>query len=139
MKFRHLLVLTLILGGLLLNGGCKLFTKYKIEGTWTIVKSMDGLQTTYVAVFAEYAGYKDSGWVQVDSITYGTYRMEFEEDISFVLYYFLPGSTVTSHKANFKGGFDSKSTMSGTVTEVNVTEGYRATGTWQAVRYSDPL
>lgn len=139
MRFRHLLILTLILGLLPLCPGCKLFTRYDIQGTWEIVKSVDGIQTTYMAVFAEYANYKDSGWVQVDSVTYGTYRMEFDDEITFVLYYFVPGSTVTSHKANFRGGFDSKNTMSGTVEEVNVNEGYEATGTWQAVRYSEPL
>ena len=139
MRFKHLSVLTLILGELLLYSGCKLFTQYDIQGTWEIVKSVDGVQTTFTATFAEYANYKDSGWVQVDSVTYGTYRVEFDDEISFVLYYFLPGSTATSHKATFRGGFDSKNTMSGTVNEINVDDGYEATGTWQAVRYSEPL
>lgn len=137
MRLRHIPLLAVILGGMVLSTGCKLFTRYKIAGTWEIVKAVDGVQTTYIAVFAEYANYKDSGWVQVDSVTYGTYRMEFDDEVRFVLYYFLPGSTVTSHKATFRGGFDSKDTMSGTVREVNIDEGYEATGTWIAVRHSD--
>ena len=100
MRFKHLSVLTLILGELLLYSGCKLFTQYDIQGTWEIVKSVDGVQTTFTATFAEYANYKDSGWVQVDSVTYGTYRVEFDDEISFVLYYFLPDLHSIYHRGN---------------------------------------
>lgn len=136
MKIKYWVLFAVLSLGVLYCGGCKLFSKYKIDGTWTIVKTVDSKQETLVAVFAEYAGYNDSGWVQVNSTTYGTYRVEFDSEVWFTIYYFQPGSTVTSHKATFTGGFDSASTMSGTVEEIDVDQGYEASGTWKAVKQS---
>ena len=137
MKVRAYIIFIMLFLGLSFWEGCKLFTKYEIEGTWTIVKTVNNKQETFAAVFSEYSAYNDSGWVQIDSITYGTYRVEYETEVWFIIYFFLPGSTVTGHKATFKGGFDSASTMSGTVEEIDVAQGYEASGTWKAVKQSD--
>jgi len=134
MKLKYKAVLTIILAAFLFQGGCDLFKKYDIQGSWTFVKIVDGVEITFSATFAEYPGYRDTGQVTVDENTYGSYVIEFETDLTIEIFYFEPGALETGRKDTFKGGFDSKITMSGDVEEVDVAQGLTKTGTWTAVK-----
>lgn len=137
MRLRYKTVLAFMAAALLLmvfTGGCDLFKKYDIQGTWTFVKIVDGVETTFTATFAEFPGYRDTGQVTVDENTYGSYIIEYESDLTIEIFYFEPGALETSRKDTFKGGFDSKTTMSGDVEEVDVAQGFQQTGTWMAAK-----
>lgn len=137
MKLRYKAVLTFILAAFLFQGGCDLFKKYDIQGSWTFAKIVDGVETTFSATFAEYPGYRDTGQVTVNEDTYGSYIIEFETDLTIEIFYFEPDAGETSRKDTFKGGFDSKTTMSGTVEETDVAQGLAKTGTWMAVKENE--
>lgn len=134
MKFRYKAALTFIAVTFLFLGGCDLFKKYNIQGNWTFIKIVDGVETTFTGTLTEYSGYRDTGQISVDENTYGSYVVEFETDLTIEIFYFEPGVLETSRKDVFIGGFDSKTTMSGSIEEIDVALGLLQTGTWQAFK-----
>lgn len=134
MRFKYKMVFTFILLVLLLQGGCGLFNVYEIQGTWTIEKNVNGEKTTFVA---EFTGSRDVGAVFVDVNTYGDYLVNFDSDLTFIIAYFEPGKLTTDRKDTFKGGFDGKNNMKGTVNVVDVDAGINLTGEWTAVKQSE--
>jgi hypothetical protein len=139
MKFKYKLLFTLLPILFLVMGECKLFKNYDIEGDWVILKVVNGVETEISATFTEYSGYRDTGQVFVDDNTYGIYEVNFDSDLVFEIYYFPEGGNETGRKDTFTGGFDSGSTMSGTVTEIDTTAGTEVEGTWTAAKLEPTL
>lgn len=139
MRLKYKLLFTLLPVLFLVMGGCKLFKNYDIEGDWVILKVVNGVETEISATFSEYSGYRDTGQVYVNDSTYGTYLINFDSDLVFEIYYFPEGQLETGRKDTFEGGFDSGSTMSGTVTEFDTTAGTEVQGTWTAAKLEPSL
>lgn len=137
MRLRYILLFTLLPVLFLVMGGCELFKKYDIQGDWIILKNVDGVETEIAITFTEYPGYRDTGQGYVDENTYGTYLINFDSELVFEIFYFAEGQADTSRKDTFSGGFDSDSTMSGTVVEVDAAAGTEVDGTWTAVKQGE--
>lgn len=137
MRLRYILLFTLLPVLFLVMGGCELFRTYDIQGDWIILKTVDGVETEIAVTFTEYPGYRDTGQVYVDENTYGTYVINFDSELVFEIFYFAEGQTDTSRKDTFSGGFDSDSTMSGTVAEIDAAAGTEVNGTWTAVKQAE--
>jgi hypothetical protein len=139
MTLKCKILFSIILVGLLLPGGCDLFKKYDIEGTWTIIKTVDAEETTFTAVFN---GYREYGEIVVEQYGdggygLGSYRMEYDTDLRFSISYFAAGAGSTTVMDVFQGGFDDHDTMSGTLEANN--EGEVKAGTWTAIRREETL
>ncbi len=133
MRFRYKMVFIFILLGLLFQVGCGLFKVYEIQGTWKIEKTVNGEKITLVA---EFTGSRDYGNVIVDDNTWGEYLVNYDDDLTFTIVYFEAGSLSTDRKDTFKGGFDDKNNMTGTVEVVDVDAGINETGEWTAAKQS---
>lgn len=133
MSLKYKIVFTFGLLMLLFQGGCGLFSIYEIQGTWKIEKDINGEKTILVA---EFTGSRDTGTIFVDANTYGDYLVNFDDDLTFIISYFEPGSFTTDRRDTFKGGFDGKDNMKGTVEVVDVDAGIHLTGVWTAVKQS---
>ncbi|MCP5107699.1 MAG: hypothetical protein GY950_30200, partial [bacterium] len=129
-------VLMAVILGMMFQSGCKLFKVYDIEGTWLLLKVVNGVETELTVTFV---GSREIGEVFVDNTTYGTYQVEYDTDLGFFLVYFPPGGTVTDRRDNFTGGFDDTNTMSGTVEVLDVSAGIQDFGDWTAIRQSETL
>lgn len=134
MRFKYKMIFTFGLLVLFLQGGCGLFSVYEITGTWKIEKDVNGEKITLVAVFT---GSSDFGNVIIDDNTWGDYLVNFDDDLVFSISYFEPGNLVTDRKDTFKGGFDGKDTMKGTVEVVDVDAGINLSGSWTAVKQTE--
>ncbi len=132
MRFKYKLILTLLFLGLLFQGGCELFRKYEIEGMWTIVKTVNGVETILETEFVKVG--RDYGWVFAEPNSQGSYTFKYDTDVSFFLAHFEPGATVTNRMDTFTGGFDDHDTMSGTVEVVDGDTGIQEFGEWRAVK-----
>lgn len=137
MRFRYKLILTLLFLGLLFQGGCELFRKYEINGPWTIVKTVNGVETILEAEFVEYS--RDSGFVFAEPNSQGSYTFAYDTDVRFFLAHFAPGATVTGLQDNFTGGFDDHDNMSGTVEVLDADAGTQDFGEWRAVKRQEEL
>jgi hypothetical protein len=136
MKFNSKFAFILILLPFLFQSGCKLFKVYDIVGTWEITRIVNGEETTFIA---EFDGSRESGAIYVGTYEQdyglGSYYVEYDDQIIFIIAYFKAYTTTTSKKDDFEGGFDGKNTMSGTLiaTDVGTTEN----GEWRAVRVEE--
>ena len=115
-RYKLIVVLAVVVLGMLVQGGCELFKVRDIEGVWTVVKVVNGVETTLTV---EFVGSRNQGNAYVDDRSFGSYIVEYDTDLTFVIAYFDAGSTATSRKDTFTGGFDGKDTMSGSVEEVD--------------------
>jgi hypothetical protein len=128
-----------ILVGLLLTSGCNLFKQYEIEGTWTIIKTVNGEEISFTALFN---GYREYGEVIVDEYgdggyALGSYEMEYDTDLGFSISYFKAGAANSNTRDFFSGGFDDHDTMSGILDGFD--EGVPVSGTWIAYREEPTL
>lgn len=133
------ILFTFILLGMLLPGGCNLFKKYSMEGTWTIYKTVGAVETSFTAVFN---GYREYGEIVVEEwgdggYALGSYTMDYDTELGFSLSYFEADAASTTLRDIFDGGFDDHDTMSGTVSAYNGDE--VANGTWTAYRLEETL
>jgi hypothetical protein len=132
LKYKLAAVITLLFLGLLFQGGCELFRKYEIEGMWTLVKTVNGVETILEAEFVKYT--RDSGFVFAPPNSQGSYTFEYDTEVNFFLAHFEPGAIETGRMDTFTGGFDDHDTMSGTVEVVDADAGIQEFGEWQAVK-----
>lgn len=132
MRFKYKLILTLLFLGLVFQAGCELFRKYEIEGKWTIVKTVNAVETILEAEFVK-AG-RDYGWVFAEPNSQGSYTFNYDTDVRFYLAHFEPGATETDRMDTFTGGFDDHDTMSGTVEVLDSDAGIQEFGEWRAVK-----
>jgi hypothetical protein len=135
MSFKYKLILTLLFLVLVFQGGCELFRKYEIEGRWTLVKTVNGVETILETEFVKVS--RDYGWVFAEPSSQGSYTFNYDTDINFFLAHFESGATETGRMDTFNGGFDDHNTMSGTVEEVDADAGTQESGEWYAVKQEE--
>jgi hypothetical protein len=135
-KCKFVFILILLMVGFLFQSGCKLFKTYDIEGTWAITKIVNGESTSFTA---EFVGTREYGNVYAEEEDMwwggGSYRVEYDTELSFDLAYFEPGAETTTTRDIFTGGFEDKDTMSGTLEAMD--QGVTEYGEWWAFRLEE--
>ena len=116
------------------TSGCKMLKAYDPEGTWYLERSYG---TAYDTITFIFTGSRDGGAVVWNEYVIGTYVFNYNDDVRFSAIFpegILAEKTVTE---TYKGGFDSKDIMSGTLTWSR--DGVTLMGSWRAYRVEETL
>lgn len=118
-----------LIAGLGLQNGCKVFAVYDMEGTWIITRDISGVTDTVTMTLY---GSRQQGYVDWEGFTVGVYFFEYDDEIYLEVAYPVGAFPEGNVSESYIGGFEDKDLMQGRL--ARYVDEVRVEGTWSAVR-----